>query len=62
MKRVKAQEISRDLGLSQTVVYRMLQQGQIPNIRAGKLYIVSRTAYEEWLRTCGMPRPAEALQ
>ena len=32
----------------------MLEQGIIPGIRLGRRWIVTRNAYEEWERTCGM--------
>ena len=34
---------------------RMLEQGIIPAIRLGRRWIVTRHAFENWERTCGMP-------
>ena len=36
-------------------VYTMLEQGIIPAIRLGRRWIVTRHAFENWERTCGMP-------
>jgi hypothetical protein len=33
----------------------MLEQGIIPAIRLGRRWIVTRHAFENWERTCGMP-------
>jgi hypothetical protein len=35
----------------------MLEQGILPGIRLGRRWIITRHAYEQWERTCGM-RPA----
>ena len=55
-KRISADEIAAELDLDRRTVYQLLKQGTIPNIKAGRLFIVSRFAYERWLETCGMPR------
>jgi excisionase family DNA binding protein len=59
-KRITAPEIARELAISVPTVYAMLQARKIPNIRQGKLYIVSREAFGRWLATCGME--TEAVQ
>jgi excisionase family DNA binding protein len=56
VKRISADEIATELDLDRKTVYQMLKQGMIPNIRAGRLFIVSRVAYERWLETCGIQR------
>jgi len=33
----------------------MLENGIIPAIRLGRRWIVTRHAFENWERTCGMP-------
>ncbi|MBZ5636359.1 MAG: helix-turn-helix domain-containing protein [Acidobacteriia bacterium] len=48
-------EIAQRLGLSEETVYGMLKAGEIPNIRRRHLFIVSRTAYEQWEATIGNP-------
>jgi excisionase family DNA binding protein len=53
-KRIAVSEIALELAVSVPTVYAMLQQRKIPNIRQGKLYIVSREAFGRWLATCGM--------
>jgi excisionase family DNA binding protein len=52
--RITVQEIARRLNLGRLAVYAMLEQGIIPAIRLGRRWIVTRHAYEQWERTCGM--------
>jgi len=49
------EEIARRLDLGRAAVYAMLEQGIIPAIRLGRRWIVTRYAFENWQRTCGMP-------
>jgi hypothetical protein len=35
-------------------VYAMLEKGIIPGIRLGRRWIITRQAYEQWERTCGL--------
>jgi excisionase family DNA binding protein len=46
-------EISERLGICEETVYDMLKDRKIPNIRYGRRFIVSRTAYEHWEATIG---------
>jgi len=48
------QEIAERLAIGEWAVYRMLREGQIPGIRVGKRWLVTRYAYQQWERTCGM--------
>lgn len=41
------------LGIGRLTVHLMLEQRIIPSIRVGRLWIITRSAYEEWERTCG---------
>ncbi|MGA2716332.1 MAG: helix-turn-helix domain-containing protein [Bryobacteraceae bacterium] len=43
------------LSVGRLAVYTMLEQGIIPAIRLGRRWIVTRHAFENWERTCGMP-------
>jgi excisionase family DNA binding protein len=52
--RITVPEIAEALGVSTSTVYGMLHTGQIPHVRAGALYIVSRVAFERWWSTLGM--------
>jgi excisionase family DNA binding protein len=47
-------EISRDLGISRARVYGLLEGGEIPNVRLGRGWLVTREAYEMWKRSCGL--------
>jgi excisionase family DNA binding protein len=49
------EEIARRLSIGRLAVYAMLDQGIIPGIRLGRRWIVTRHAYEQWERTCGVP-------
>ena len=51
-------EIAQRLGVGRLAVYAMLEQGIIPGIRLGRRWIITRYAYEQWERTCGMPADA----
>jgi excisionase family DNA binding protein len=48
-------EIAGRLRIGRLAVYAMLEQRIIPAIRLGRRWIVTRRAYDEWERTCGMP-------
>ena len=47
-------EIARRLEIGRLAVYAMLEQGIVPGIRLGRRWIITRHAYEQWERTCGM--------
>jgi excisionase family DNA binding protein len=53
--RMTVEEIARRLDIGRVAVYTMLEQGIIPAIRLGRRWIVTRHAFENWERTCGMP-------
>jgi excisionase family DNA binding protein len=46
-------EIAGRLGIGRLAVYTMLQQGLLPGIRVGRRWIVTRSAFEAWEKTCG---------
>lgn len=50
-------EIAKRLGLSEETVYDMLKSKEIPNIRHGRIFIISRKAYEYWEGRIGPPPP-----
>lgn len=52
--RMTVEEIARRLDIGRMAVYAMLEQGVIPAIRLGRRWIVTRHAFENWERTCGM--------
>ena len=52
--RMSVEEIARRLDVGRLAVYAMLEGGIIPGVRVGRRWIVTRYAYEEWERTCGM--------
>jgi excisionase family DNA binding protein len=52
--RITIPEIALRLSIGRLAVYAMLEQGIIPGIRLGRRWIVTRHAYEQWERTCGM--------
>jgi excisionase family DNA binding protein len=53
-------EIAVRLSVGRVAVYTMLERGVIPAIRLGRRWIVTRHAFEEWERTCGMRLAARA--
>jgi len=52
--RISIPEIAERLSVGRLAVYTMLEQGIIPGIRLGRRWIITRNAYEQWERTCGM--------
>jgi excisionase family DNA binding protein len=52
--RISVAEISRLLGVGRLTVYKMLKQEIIPSVRVGRCWIVTRLAFEQWERTCGL--------
>ena len=52
--RMSVVEIARSLNIGRLAVYAMLEQGIIPAIRLGRRWIVTRSAYKQWERTCGV--------
>ena len=54
--RMSVPEIARRLDIGRLAVYTMLEQGILPGIRLGRRWIITRHAYEQWERTCGMRR------
>ena len=52
--RMSVEEIARRLDIGRLAVYSMLEQGILPGIRLGRRWIITRRAYEQWERTCGM--------
>lgn len=52
--RIVVPEIARRLGIGRLAVYELLESGTIPGIRLGRRWLVTRHAYEQWERTCGM--------
>ena len=46
-------EIAVRLGLGEDMVYEMLDANEIPHIRHGRRYIVSRAAFARWEQTLG---------
>ena len=58
--RICVPEIARRLEIGRLAVYAMLDQGILPGIRLGRRWIITRHAYEQWERTCGM-RPGAGL-
>jgi excisionase family DNA binding protein len=43
-------ELASHIGISTPMVYRMLKSGEIPRRKAGKKYIIPKSAVAEWLR------------
>jgi len=53
-QRISIPEIAGRLNIGRLTVYEMLRNEIIPAIRLGRKWIVTRQAYEQWERTCGM--------
>ena len=53
--RITVEEVARRLNIGRQTVYAMLERGILPGIRLGQRWLITRHAYEQWERTCGMP-------
>ncbi|HEY7334129.1 MAG TPA: helix-turn-helix domain-containing protein [Bryobacteraceae bacterium] len=52
--RLSVEDVARLLRIGRLAVYGMLEQGIIPGIRYGRRWIITRYAFEQWERTCGL--------
>ena len=52
--RISVPEIAQRLNVGRLAVYAMLEQGIMPGVRLGRRWIITRQAFEQWERTCGM--------
>jgi excisionase family DNA binding protein len=43
-------EVIAALGVGRNAVYAGLRNGDIPSVRVGKLYLISRDRFEKWLQ------------
>lgn len=59
--RITVDEIARRLNIGRRAVYAMLEQGIVPGIRLGQRWLITRHAYLEWERTCGMRANCDTL-
>jgi excisionase family DNA binding protein len=50
--------IAQRLDIGRMAVYAMLERGILPGIMLGRRWIITRHAYRQWERTCGMPAGA----
>ena len=58
--RITVKEICTRLHLSERTVYTLLESREIPCIRLGRTWLISRYAYEKWERTVGTNRLAQS--
>jgi excisionase family DNA binding protein len=52
--RITVLEVAERLSIGRLKVYAMLEQQILPAVRVGRQWIITRHAYEQWERTCGM--------
>ena len=52
------QDVAEICGVSLRLVYRQLRKGNIPSVKCGDRYLVSRVALEKWL-SGESPAPAK---
>lgn len=46
-------EMAERLGVSRKLVYRMVEQGEIPNIRISNRIVCPKRLFDSWLDECG---------
>lgn len=51
-------EVCKEVGRSRPFVTKLLNKKVIPNVKVGRSYIITRHAFAEWQRTCGVQREA----
>jgi excisionase family DNA binding protein len=51
--RIKVDEIARRLSVGRLAIYELLEQGEIPAIRLGRRWLITRFAYDDWEHKCG---------
>lgn len=51
--RMRIPEIASRLNVCRDTVYSMLEAGQLPGLRIGRRWLVTRPAYEAREKTCG---------
>jgi excisionase family DNA binding protein len=59
--RIAIPEIAERLAIGRVAVYQLLERKAIPAIRLGRRWIVTRYAYEQWERTCGLKESEPAI-
>ncbi len=52
--RITVEEIASRLQLGRLAVYALLESGEIPAIRLGRRWIITRFSYETWEHNCGV--------
>ena len=52
------EELAKELGISRNLAYRQVREGNIPSVKCGDRYLVSRVALEKWL-SGESPTPAK---
>jgi excisionase family DNA binding protein len=55
--RISIPQIAACLSIGRMAVYKLLELGIIPAIHLGRQWIVTRAAFDEWQRTCGVAPP-----
>jgi excisionase family DNA binding protein len=60
VKTITVPDMALELGVGQRKIYAMLRDKQIPHIRNGALYLVSRAAWDLWLSTLGIQESSTA--
>lgn len=59
--RMSVIDIADRLAIGKMAVYDMLERGIVPGIRIGRRWLVTRQAYEQWERTCGLAQQNVAI-
>ncbi len=51
-KVLTVKEVAKQLGLGINQTYAACERGQIPSIRFGRRWVISKSAFEKWLLEC----------
>jgi excisionase family DNA binding protein len=52
--RLTPKDVAQRLHIGSRTVYTMLEDGILPGIRIGQRWLITRIAFEQWERTCGL--------
>jgi excisionase family DNA binding protein len=52
--RMTPKDVARHLHIGTRAVYGMLARGQLPGLRIGQRWLITRASFERWEKTCGL--------
>ena len=50
MEFMSTKELQKELGISKTTAYSLVQSGEVPSIKIGRSYRIPREMFEAWVK------------